>query len=233
MSADLIPLFFAWFVAFIFSTTLHEAGHAYAAHRLGDSTAYLGGQVSLNPVPHVRREPFGMVLVPILSFFLMGGNWMIGWASAPYNPQWALRYPRKSALMAAAGPAANLLLMVTAGLALRGLITIGYLQLPTSIRFTELASASSTTGSGSVATLLSIVFTLNLVLLIFNLLPLPPLDGSAVIQLVMPASMARYYQGIIRNPMWAWVGIIAAWRFFPTFFGPLYNVMLRILYAGV
>jgi hypothetical protein len=91
-----------WFVAFLFSTTVHEAMHAFAAWRLGDSTAYHGGQVSLNPIPHIEREPIGMVVLPLLTSLTQG--WAIGWASCPYDPIWARRYPGRSALMAAAGP---------------------------------------------------------------------------------------------------------------------------------
>lgn len=81
-----------WYIAFLFSTTCHEAAHVFAALKLGDPTAYHEGQVSLNPIPHVRREPLGTVLVPLLSFF--AGGWMLGWASAPYDPYWAERYPK-------------------------------------------------------------------------------------------------------------------------------------------
>src|SRR2546428_1713114 len=94
-----------WFVAFLFSTTVHEAMHALAALRGGDRTAYLGGQVSLSPLPHIRREPIGMLVVPLLTAFTNG--WAVGWASTPYDPIWAARYPRRAALMAAAGPARN------------------------------------------------------------------------------------------------------------------------------
>ena len=120
-----------WFVVFIFSTTLHEAGHALAAWKLGDSTAYEGGQVSLNPLPHIRREPVGMVLVPLISFAM--SHWMMGWASAPYDPLWAHRYPKRAALMAAAGPAANLLLVLVGGAADPGRGLVGASsRLPTS-----------------------------------------------------------------------------------------------------
>lgn len=92
--ADDISLFqgTAWYIVFLFSTTVHEAAHALVALKLGDDTAHRGGQVTLDPTPHVRREPFGMVVVPLLSYFL--GGWMVGWASAPYDPEWARRYPR-------------------------------------------------------------------------------------------------------------------------------------------
>ena len=85
-----------WFVAFLFSTTVHEAMHAFAAWRLGDSTAYQGGQVSLNPAPHVAREPIGMLVLPLLTSITQG--WAIGWASCPYDPIWARRYPGRSAI---------------------------------------------------------------------------------------------------------------------------------------
>ena len=74
----------AWYFIFVFSTTLHEAAHAFLAYKLGDRTAYLGGQLSLNPIPHIRREPIGMVIIPIITFVL--GGWMIGWASVPFDP---------------------------------------------------------------------------------------------------------------------------------------------------
>jgi hypothetical protein len=71
-----------WHFAFVFSATLHEAGHSLAAKLGGDSTAYEGGQVSIGSVPHIRREPFGMVARPLISLVVMG--WPLGFASAPY-----------------------------------------------------------------------------------------------------------------------------------------------------
>ena len=99
-----------WYFVFLYSTVCHEAAHAWVALKLGDDTAYQGGQVSLDPIPHIRREPWGMVLVPLVTFFMNAANgatWMMGWASAPYNPQWAERHPRSAAWMALAGPAAD------------------------------------------------------------------------------------------------------------------------------
>ena len=75
---------FLWFVAFLFSTTVHEAMHALVAWKGGDPTAYHGGQVTLSPIPHIRREPIGMLAVPLLTAMTKG--WAIGWASAPYDP---------------------------------------------------------------------------------------------------------------------------------------------------
>ncbi len=228
---DLLLFGLVWFVVFIFSTTLHEAAHAFAALRMGDPTAYLGGQVSLDPLPHIRREPFGMVVVPLLSFFLMGGRWMIGWASAPYDPSWPARHPRRSAWMALAGPAANLLLLVFAGVVMRIGLASDYLSVPSQIRFDHLVAGSGAPGSGGVAVFVSVLFVLNLVLFLFNLLPFPPMDGAAALQLVLPEKLARSYQEWMRLPMWGLVGLLAAWRFFPLVFEPALGFALRLLYG--
>src|SRR3954447_3396266 len=173
MDSNTLVLGVTWFVVFIFSTTLHEAGHALAAWKLGDSTAYEGGQVSLNPLPHIRREPVGMVLVPLVSFAV--SHWMMGWASAPYDPFWAHRYPKRAALMAAAGPAANLLLAILGGV----LIRTGVAGL--------VPGAANPIG---------ILFLLNLLLFVFNLLPLPPLDGSAILPVFMSNELAERYRSV-------------------------------------
>ncbi|MDP6114256.1 MAG: site-2 protease family protein, partial [Planctomycetota bacterium] len=99
-----------WYINLLLAVTLHEAAHAWAAYRLGDPTAYEGGQVSLDPRPHLRREPFGTIWFPIISYVLQQGQFMMGWASAPYDPHWALRHPKRAAWMAAAGPASNLMI---------------------------------------------------------------------------------------------------------------------------
>ena len=75
MSVDTLVLGLVWYVVFLFSTTCHEAAHALAAKLGGDLTAFHGGQVSIDPVPHIRREPFGMVVFPILSYVV--GGWMM------------------------------------------------------------------------------------------------------------------------------------------------------------
>src|SRR4026208_1476601 len=103
---DQLVLAFGWYLVFLFSTTFHEAAHAWVAKLGGDLTAYHGGQVSLDPRPHIQREPFGMLILPLISTLISGGPF--GVASAPYDPRWAMRYPRRAAWMALAGPTANL-----------------------------------------------------------------------------------------------------------------------------
>jgi hypothetical protein len=94
MSGAIFASFLIWYVVFVFSTTAHEAGHALVAYLGGDRTAYEGGQVTLDPMPHIRRSPFGMVVIPIITFLLSGGGYMFGFASAPYDAFWAQRNPR-------------------------------------------------------------------------------------------------------------------------------------------
>src|SRR6188508_2216817 len=121
---------FIWFVAFLFSTTVHEAMRALVAWKGGDPTAYHGGQVSLSPIPHIRREPIGMLVVPLLTSMTQG--WAMGWASAPYDPVWAERHPQRAALMAAAGPAGNFILALAAFMLLKAGLLAGIFAAPSS-----------------------------------------------------------------------------------------------------
>lgn len=210
MDANTLVLGLTWFVVFLFSTTLHEAAHAWTAYRLGDPTAYEGGQVTLNPLPHMQREPWGMVVVPIL-YFALTQNGVIGWASAPYDPHWAQRHPQRAAVMAAAGPASNLLLAALAGLL---------------IRFTNLDSITG------LAEPLFILFALNLLLFVFNLLPVPPLDGSAILPMFMSERTADRYRDIIHQPMFSFLGLLIAWQLFPYIYSPVQTVALRLLGLG-
>jgi Zn-dependent protease len=232
VQADLIVLGLTWFVVFLFSTTLHEASHALAAYKLGDSTAYEGGQVSLSPLPHVKREPFGMVLVPLITFALSRGDWMMGWASAPYNPEWAHRYPRRSAMMAAAGPLANLSLVLIAGLLIRLGMAFGVFYAPDSVSSTEITGAAAGWAHGFVVPL-SILFSLNLRLFLFNLLPLPPLDGSAILPMFMSTETARRYHAFLHQPMFSMLGLLIAWKAFGYIYAPLDLLALQLLYPGL
>jgi len=211
--SEMIVLGLMWYLSFLFSTVCHEAAHAWAALRGGDSTAYHGGQVSLDPLPHIQREPFGMILMPWISFLLNGGNFMMGWASAPYDPYWARKYPKRAAWMSLAGPAANFLLAVIAGLAIRFGLSSGALQ----------ASQSMLNNSGdAVLKLLSIMFLLNIVLGTFNLLPLPPLDGFTAIGILLPEATASRLEEFRQTAgMFQIVGLIVAWQVAGYFIGPV------------
>ena len=217
-----------WFVAFLFSTTVHEAMHALAAWRLGDSTAYHGGQVSLNPIPHIEREPIGMVVLPLLTSLTQG--WAIGWASCPYDPIWARRYPGRSALMAAAGPLGNLLIALVAFGALRIGLATGWFIAPGRVSFDSLAELAGGAGPSYVTSLLSVLLVMNVFLCAFNLLPLPPLDGSAILNGLVPERHAATLMDYQANSMMSMLGLVIAWKIFPFVSHPLFSVVLRLVH---
>ena len=230
LGPDVLALGAAWYVVLLLSLTVHEACHGWAALRGGDRTAYLGGQVSLDPLPHIRREPFGTVLVPLLSFAWAG--WMIGWASTPYDPRWARAHPRRAALMSLAGPAGNLALLLLAALLLRAGMAAGVF-FPEFDGLAHLVGAAEGSPWSAVSLLLSILFSLNLVLFLFNLFPVPPLDGGGALPLLIPDRYtALRVQEWLSQPGLGLLGLLAAWYLFPVVFWPLFGVAWRLLVAG-
>jgi len=219
LQPELIARGFIWYVAFLFSTTCHEAAHALVAKMGGDETAFAGGQVSLNPVPHIQREPWGMVVFPILSLIATGS--LFGWASAPYDPLWERRHPRRAAGMALAGPATNYTLMLLAALLLRVGWGRGWLH------FDEI------TYRGDFAmSVLGVFFFLNLLLGTFNLLPFPPLDGSTGIMLFMSERRALRYLDWLRGNSYAMVGLILAIFGFRYVFGPIRDTVVDTVFPS-
>lgn len=230
MGVNTLVLGFEWYIVFLFSTVCHEAAHALAALKLGDRTAYLGGQVSLDPVPHIRREPIGMVLLPIISFFGNQGQWMMGWASAPFDLFWARRYPKRAALMALAGPVSNCLLMLVSGMLIRLGVSAGVFSAPSQIENATVTIAAEPGMWAGVAVVVSIVFSLNLALFVFNLLPLPPLDGSALPPLVLSRPTALRYQDFLWSPQFRIIGIFAAMAIFYTLYPYIHLLAINVLY---
>jgi Zn-dependent protease len=160
-------------------------------------------------------------------------GWMFGWASTPYDPSWAYTHPRRAAWMSLAGPTANLLLVLAAGIAIRLGIAADLFYAPASISFTELTAARESGLFGALATLLSVVFTLNLLLCIFNLIPLPPLDGSGVLPLFLDEDSARRLMGFMRQPSFALAGIVMAWLVISEVFPALHRIAVNLLYPGM
>ena len=218
-----------YYIVFLFSTTVHEAAHAWAAKLGGDLTAYHGGQVSLDPRPHIAREPFGMVILPLLSTLASG--WPFGFASAPYDPEWALRYPRRAAWMAVAGPASNLALVILSIVAIRVGVLAGVFYAPESAGFGEMIGTDAGGIWPGLAAFISIAFSMNLMLACLNMFPLPPLDGSAAVTLLMSESTANKYQQMLwRTPMFGMVGMLVAWRMFDVIFYPIFWVVVAVIY---
>lgn len=228
-----IPVFLIWYLVFVFSTTCHEAAHAFAAKHGGDNTAYAMGQVTLDPIPHIRREPFGMVIMPILSFQM---GMMVGWASTPYDPYWGVRYPRRWALMSFAGPLTNFALAAVALVALRALDSASVLHLSghhgPSVGLVQLpAGQEFSSALGALALALSAMLKLNVLLGVYNLIPVPPLDGAAVVQGFGPRSLSLFYDRLRESPVARIVGLLGAWWVFPIVFTPVWRVVGSLLYA--
>jgi Zn-dependent protease len=226
-----LTLGFLWYLAFLFSTVCHEGAHALAGKIGGDPTAFEAGQVTLNPVPHMRREPFGLVLVPLLTFALNG--WMMGWASAPYDPRWQRNHPRRAAWMALAGPAANFTLLVISGMCIRVGLWYGIFRLPEFFRFTSLVEAVEPQHFGFAATLLSIFFVLNLILGTFNLLPVPPLDGASGIAIFLTKQAALRLVEFFHSPGMALGGLLLAWYGYGYIFRVAFPFAVHILFLRI
>ena len=219
-----------WYLVFILSTTFHEAAHAFTAMKMGDSTAHKGGQVTLNPVPHIKREPFGTVIMPLLSF--AAGGFMIGWASTPYDGKWAYDNPRKAAAMAAAGPMSNFILILLSALLIHVGIFFGYLYAPQSITISRIVAASNGGLFTEVAKILSVMFSLNLILFVFNLIPFPPLDGSGIIPLYFSKETGQKYMRFVSRSVFSIIGLLVAWKLFDMFYFKIHLIAINLLYPG-
>lgn len=157
-------------VILIFSVVIHEVSHGLAANALGDPTAKYAGRLTLNPLKHL--DPVGSFIIPLASFFL--GGFIVGWAKpVPYNP-YNLKVKNQdfgSAVVGVAGPAANIAVALVFGFLIRG---VGYW------------SAALGAGGTPLLKITTYIVLINIVLAIFNLMPIPPLDGSKVLFSLLP-----------------------------------------------
>jgi Zn-dependent protease len=220
-----------WYAVLLLSLIVHEAAHALAALLGGDPTAYRGGQVSLDPRPHIRREPFGMVWVPL--FFFASSGMMLGWASTPFDPTWAARHPRRAAWMALAGPAANLALFAVAVLGIHAGLAAGVFAAPATVGLSHVTDPTAQGFASWLATGLSILFSLNLLLCLFNLIPLPPLDGSGALPLFMSPAAGERYRRLLARPWVAIGGLLLAWFAIGPLFRSVHGLALRLLYPAL
>ena len=186
-----------WFVVFLFACALHESAHAWTSDRFGDPTARYQGRITLNPIPHI--DPIGTILIPLMGFIGSGGIAMFGWAKAtPVNPLLWREKTKANIMVSAAGPISNFGLATLAFIVIKVLLIAGILKrdFGTGGPFNIVVPMLEGGVMEPVATMLSIFLTLNVVLGVFNLLPIPPLDGSHVLESLLPYDMAKAYEQI-------------------------------------
>jgi Zn-dependent protease len=227
-----ICLFF--YVAFLFSTVCHEAAHALVAKLGGDETAYLNGQVTLDPMPHIRQEPFGLGLLPILSLVLMAtGNsyGVIGFASAPFDPHWAVRKPRQAAWMAMAGPAANIVLAVISFAILKLGLVMEWFVFSTEPKLFQVVRGESEIADVA-AVFLGVMAFENLLLACWNLLPIPPMDGFSSALFFIPENKVESFLEIRSQiGMFFPIAILLVSRVFGKIFFPIANTLTVFVFG--
>jgi Zn-dependent protease len=225
------------FVLLIFSLSFHECSHAWMASRLGDQTARLQGRVTLNPVPHI--DPVGTLIIPALIIFgpligfTMFSGVLIGWAKpTPVITRNFSKIRRDENLTTLAGPASNLILAIGAILILlfiNHFIPNGRQIVIFTMRGLLMPGANS---SVQAVVLLGIAAVqINLALLVFNLLPIPPLDGSHLLRNVLPYNAVQSYD---RIPMWvSWLLMfIVGGYIMSLFLGPAFGIVSAVLTRG-
>jgi len=182
LNANLVGEFVLNMVAFLFSASVHESAHAWTSSYFGDDLARSQGRISLNPLVHI--DPIGTLLFPAIAFFTHVP--LIGWAKAtPVNPL-AWRNKRVANFwVSAAGVICNFIMAILAGVAIRLLYSFKVIGLGPEGLIPTMTDSLLAIGAVS---LLQTFFTLNIVLGVFNLLPIPPLDGSGILSSILPSS---------------------------------------------
>ena len=200
------------FIGLLLALTVHEAAHAWAASRLGDPTARHQGRLSLNPLVHI--DPIGTVLLPLLA--MATGAPLLGWAKpVPVDGRYLKHFRRDFMWIALAGPASNVLLAIGASLLLRALPLM-----PMSV--------------GSIAILEPLLqfaggfFRINILLAVFNMIPVPPLDGSNVVAALLPPHLAIQWDQVRQYGIFILYGLMLT-GVLGTLIGPPYRFLAGLL----
>jgi Zn-dependent protease len=231
MSLQVVVIFFE-IVVLILAFSVHECAHAWVAWRLGDPTAKMLGRVTLNPIKHL--DPLGSVLFPLIS--MVYGGFLVGWAKpTPVTARNFKNYRRDDILVTLAGPASNLLSATIALILLilvKHLLPDGLLSIATAVAIAQHVPGVATEGLPQffpIALFLYFVIFINLLLFVFNLIPLPPLDGSHILRHFLPYKAVQLYD---RMGMFSLIILfLIGGRLISTLFVPIYSVFNHVLFA--
>lgn len=195
-------------IILIVSIVIHEVSHGYTAYFLGDPTAKYAGRLTLNPIKHM--EMFGSVIVPILTSLFPGGI-VFGWAKpVPFNPYNLRTKKWGEAIVALAGPLSNIFIALVFGFIIRVLIANGVANL-------------------ALLQILSLIVLVNITLAVFNLMPVPPLDGSKIIYSLLPYRFNFIRENIERHAiLYILIFIFVLWQFFEPFIPWLFKVLTGV-----
>ena len=216
-ASQVLYLISVWAIPAVLAITLHEAAHGFVAWRLGDDTAYVRGRVTFNPLRHI--DPFGTIVLPVLLLFT--GGFLFGWSKpVPVNFGRLHRPRRDMILVAAAGPATNLLLALVSGYLIHAAILFPAVL------------------SGWAVTNLENSILINVVLAVFNMLPLPPLDGGRVAVGLLPRPLAQPLARLERWGLFIVIGLLfilpmlsPSLNFLPWLVGRPVEFLLRLIAA--
>ncbi len=226
----------------LFAITVHEASHGWAAYKMGDPTAYASGRVTLNPVAHI--DPIGTILMPLLLLYTTSGRFTFGWAKpVPVNP-YNLRHPRKDGLwISLAGPAANIataavslvIILIVKSLRPDAIKSMALFLFPSLRETLSIPAASVPHGFSPVtgiAVLLYFLIFISTYFAAFNLIPVPPLDGSGILSGLLSSRAAEKYE-LIRPYGFIIVIALVYLRVLDVIVGPVQALISRIIFSHI
>jgi len=214
-----------WFIVLLFSLSFHEAAHAWTSERFGDSTGRYQGRITLNPIAHI--DPFGTILFPIIS--ALSGIPLLGWAKpVQTNPLLWRDKAKANICVSAAGPISNFILAAVAFIVIKSLMTLGVIDLYGGYYTLVQPTTQQAAFLAPLSVFLSVMLLLNIGLGVFNLIPVPPLDGSHVLEELLPASMSEAYAQIQPYGFLLLYGLMFL-GVFGAIFRPLFNFVVMML----
>jgi Zn-dependent protease len=220
-----------WFIVFLFSLSFHESAHAWTSERFGDYTGRYQGRITLNPLAHI--DIYGTIIFPLVG--MVSGAMLFGWAKpVQTNPLLWRDKTKANIMVSAAGPISNFILAIIAFTIIKVLLiygVFGQAVSPDRGPFDIVAPAFNQPSIlVPIAKLLSILLELNVVLGVFNLIPIPPLDGSHVLESLLPYDMAEAYANIRPYGIFLLVGLMLL-GVFGYIITPVFSLVSMLLFG--